>query len=143
MADESALTGESVPVRKDAGFTAGESLPIGDRKNMAFSSTYLVYGRAEGIVTATGMDTEIGMIAQGLNQGKREMTPLQKRLADLGKWLSIAAVGLCASLFALAILQKRDLFDMFLTAISLAVAAVPEGLPAIVTIVLHSVYPEW
>lgn len=136
MADESALTGESVPVRKDAGFTAGESLPIGDRKNMAFSSTYLVYGRAEGIVTATGMDTEIGMIAQGLNQGKREMTPLQKRLADLGKWLSIAAVGLCASLFALAILQKRDLFDMFLTAISLAVAAVPEGLPAIVTIVL-------
>lgn len=136
MADESALTGESVSVRKDAGFLPDKKLPIGDRKNMLFSSTYIVYGRAEGLVTETGMDTEIGMIAKGLGRGKKEMTPLQKRLADLGKWLSIVAVILCAGLFILAVLQRRDIFDMFLTAISLAVAAVPEGLPAIVTIVL-------
>lgn len=136
MADESALTGESVPVGKRFDFVADKTLAVGDQKNMVFSSTYIVRGRGEGIVTATGMETEIGKIAGGLRRGKGEITPLQKRLADLGKWLSVVAVVLCAALFALAVLQRRDVFDMFLTAISLAVAAVPEGLPAIVTIVL-------
>ncbi len=136
MTDESALTGESVPVKKDAGFVAQKVMPVGDRKNTVFSSTYVVRGRAEGVVIATGMETEIGSIAKGLHHNSKEMTPLQKRLADLGKWLSVIAVALCVILFALAVVQKRNLLDMFLTAISLAVAAVPEGLPAVVTIVL-------
>lgn len=136
MTDESALTGESVPVKKDAGFIAQKVMPVGDRKNTVFSSTYVVRGRAEGVVIATGMETEIGSIAKGLHHNSKEMTPLQKRLADLGKWLSVIAVALCVILFALAVVQKRNLLDMFLTAISLAVAAVPEGLPAVVTIVL-------
>lgn len=136
MTDESALTGESVPVKKDAGFIAQKVMPVGNRKNTVFSSTYVVRGRAEGVVIATGMETEIGSIAKGLHHNSKEMTPLQKRLADLGKWLSVIAVALCVILFALAVVQKRNLLDMFLTAISLAVAAVPEGLPAVVTIVL-------
>ena len=103
---------------------------------MAFMSTVVTYGRGEGIVTATGMRTEIGKIAGLIDQGGNEMTPLQKRLADLGKVLSILAVSICVFLFAVAILQRRDVGDMLLTAISLAVAAVPEGLAAVVTIVL-------
>ncbi len=134
--EESALTGESLPVDKTC-----EQLPeghagIGDRINMAYMSTTVSYGRGEGIVTATGMDTEIGKIAGMIDQGKSEMTPLQKRLADLGRLLSILAVLVCAFLFLVAVLQKRDIGDMLLTAISLAVAAVPEGLAAVVTIVL-------
>lgn len=134
--EESALTGESVPVEKTDKELAGETRSIGDRTNMAFMSTSVTYGRGEGIVTATGMRTEIGKIAGLIDQGGNELTPLQKRLADLGKILSILAVGICAFLFVVAVLQKRDVGDMLLTAISLAVAAVPEGLAAIVTIVL-------
>lgn len=134
--DESALTGESVPSEKDAGFVAGDKTGIGDRLNMAFSSTNVTYGRGEGVVTTTGMNTEIGRIATLLGNEKEELTPLQKRLADLGKLLGILAVVICAALFGIAVIQKRDIAEMLLTAISLAVAAIPEGLPAVVTIVL-------
>ena len=134
--EESALTGESVPVDKDANFVADEGTGIGDRINMAYLSTSIAFGRGEGVVTATGMDTEIGKIAKMINESVDEMTPLQKRLGDLGKLLGIAAVVICAVLFAVAIVQGRDIQEMFLTAISLAVAAIPEGLPAVVTIVL-------
>lgn len=123
--EESALTGESVPVLKD---TKGH--------NRAFMSTNVTYGRGEGVVTAIGMDTEIGKIAKMIQNAPSEKTPLQKRLADLGKVLSIVSVILCVLLFLIALLQKRDMMEMLITAISLAVAAVPEGLPAIVTMVL-------
>lgn len=123
--EESALTGESVPVSKDT-----------REKNMAYMSTNVTYGRGEGVVTAIGMDTEIGKIARMLKETKTELTPLQKRLADLGKVLGTISVFLCILLFALAVLQKRNVAEMLITAISLAVAAVPEGLPAIVTMVL-------
>lgn len=135
--EESALTGESVPSEKD-----GEDIhedpktPIGDRSNMAFMSTLATYGRGEGVVVATGMDTEIGKIAKILDEDNEEMTPLQVRLEELGKVLGFLAIGICAFIFVVAVIQKRDLFDMFLTAISLAVAAIPEGLAAIVAIVL-------
>lgn len=134
--EESALTGESVPVEKDAGYVAMGKTDIGDCKNMAYMSTSVTYGRGEGIVVATGMDTQIGHIAGMLSGTREEMTPLQKRLADLGRVLSGLAVFICVFLFVVAMMQKRDVGDMLLTAISLAVAAVPEGLPAIVTIVL-------
>lgn len=134
--EESALTGESVPVDKDAGFLAVGNTGIGDRLNMAYSSTSVSYGRGEGVVCATGMKTEIGRIATMLEGEKQEMTPLQLRLADLGKMLGILAVVICAAMFGIAVIQKRDLAEMLLTAISLAVAAIPEGLPAVVTIVL-------
>lgn len=134
--EESALTGESVPVDKDAGFLAAGDTGIGDRLNMAYSSTSVSYGRGEGVVCATGMQTEIGRIATMLEGEKQEMTPLQLRLADLGKMLGILAVIICAAMFGIAVIQKRDIAEMLLTAISLAVAAIPEGLPAVVTIVL-------
>lgn len=123
--EEAALTGESVPVSKNT-----------TDKNEAYMSTNVTYGRGEGVVTAIGMDTEIGKIARMLRDTKTEMTPLQKRLADLGKVLSTVSVFLCVLLFFMAVLQKRDIGEMLITAISLAVAAVPEGLPAIVTMVL-------
>lgn len=136
MAEESALTGEAAPVHKDAGFSAAAGLPVGDRKNMAYMSSNVTAGRGLGMVTATGMDTEIGRIARLIREAPMEATPLQKRLGDLGGALSILAVALCAALFGLAVWQKRDVGEMLITAISLAVAAVPEGLPAVVTIVL-------
>lgn len=135
-AEESALTGEAAPVHKDAGFSAAAGLPVGDRKNMAYMSSNVTAGRGLGMVTATGMDTEIGRIARLIREAPMEATPLQKRLGDLGGALSILAVALCAALFSLAVWQKRDVGEMLITAISLAVAAVPEGLPAVVTIVL-------
>jgi Ca2+-transporting ATPase len=134
--DESALTGESVPVEKDAGFIAGEGAGVGDRLNMAYSSTSVTYGRGEGIVIGTAMNTEIGKIAAILNEGDTDRTPLQKRLADLSKLLGAAAVVICVAMLAIALLQGREFSEMMLTAISLAVAAVPEGLLAVVTIVL-------
>lgn len=134
--DEAALTGESTPVDKNAAFTATKTLPIGDCKNMAYMTSNVIYGRGEGMVVATGMNTEIGKIAAMIHETPQEMTPLQKRLADLGKILSVVAVAICAGLFAIALFQNRNVLEMLITAISLAVAAVPEGLPAIVTIVL-------
>ena len=134
--EESALTGESVPVTKDADAVIAENAGLGDRVNMAFSSTSVTYGRGEGVAVGTGMKTEIGRIAAMLGDAPDEMTPLQKRLADLGKLLGILAVGICIALFAVAVIQDRPMTEMLLTAISLAVAAIPEGLPAVVTIVL-------
>ena len=134
--EESALTGESVPSEKDAEFIADGEVPLGDRINMAYMSTNVSYGRGEGVVVATGMDTEIGKIAAMINDSGDEMTPLQKRLADLGKMFGIIAIVLCVALFGIAVIQKRNIVEMLITAISLAVAAVPEGLPAVVTIVL-------
>lgn len=133
--NESALTGEFLPVEKTAAVLP-EGLSLAERKNMVYMSTEVMKGRGEGVVTATGMDTELGKIAGMMNQENREMTPLQKRLGDLGKILSVAAAGLCIALFLLGILQERNLLQMLLLAISLAVAAIPEGLPAVVTIVL-------
>ncbi|WP_324824436.1 cation-translocating P-type ATPase [Sinanaerobacter sp. ZZT-01] len=134
--EESALTGESVPAEKDASFLSEADLPLGDRVNMAYLSTNVSYGRGEGIVVYTGMQTEIGKIAKMISESKEEMTPLQVRLADLGKLLGIIAVVLCMVLLGVAVFQGRDIAEMLLTAISLAVAAIPEGLPAVVTIVL-------
>lgn len=136
QAEESALTGESLPASKSAAFMGQEGMPLGDRRNMVYMSTVITGGRGLGMVTATGMDTEIGRIATLINEGKEEQTPLQKRLGDLGKVLSILSLLLCAALFGIALLQRRNVFEMLLTAISLAVAAVPEGLPAVVTICL-------
>ncbi len=123
--EESALTGESLPVEKDTG-----------THNRAYLSTNVTYGRGKGTVTAIGMDTEIGKIASLINEAPAESTPLQKRLSDLGKLLSILSIALCALLFLIAIIQHRNVIEMLITAISLAVAAVPEGLAAIVTMVL-------
>jgi P-type Ca2+ transporter type 2C len=135
--EESALTGESVPSSKDASKVFDDpKTPIGDKANMAFLSTLTTYGRGEGVVVATAMDTEIGKIAKILDDDNEEMTPLQKRLDELGRILGFLAIGICVLIFGIALIQKRDLFDMFLTAISLAVAAIPEGLAAIVAIVL-------
>jgi Ca2+-transporting ATPase len=135
--EESALTGESVPSSKDASISFhDENIPLGDQKNMAFASTLATYGRGVGIVASTGMNTEIGKIAKMLDESESELTPLQKKLAELSKILGIVAIAICALIFIISVIQKRDLFEMFLTAISLAVAAIPEGLPAIVSIVL-------
>ena len=136
--EESSLTGESVPVEKDALFLADcqQEIPLAERVNMVYMSTIVTHGHGEGLVTATGMDTEIGRVASMITDTGDEMTPLQKRLGDLGKLLSILSLGLCAGLFLLAVFQHRDIPEMLLVAISLAVAAVPEGLPAVVTICL-------
>ncbi len=134
--EESALTGESVPMEKDAVFVGRGELPLGDRRNMAYMSTIVTYGRGLGMVTATGMHTELGQIAAMITEAKEEMTPLQKRLGELGKVLSLLSLLLCAALFAIALMQRRNVPEMLITAISLAVAAVPEGLPAVVTICL-------
>lgn len=135
--EESALTGESVPSEKDAMQQLDDvKTPIGDQVNMAFMSTLVTYGRGEGVVVHTAMDTEMGKIAKILDEDVAGLTPLQKKLEELGKMLGFIAIAICVIIFVIALIQKRDLFDMFLTAISLAVAAIPEGLPAIVAIVL-------
>lgn len=134
--DEAALTGESVPVDKDAEFTGNRKLPIGDQKNMAFMSTLTTYGRATGIALATGMTTEIGKVAAMLDRESDNETPLQKTLAKLGKQLGIAAMVICILIFVIGIIQGREILDMFMLSVSLAVAAIPEGMPAIVSIVL-------
>ena len=137
-AEESALTGESLPVEKDAAYLASpeRETALGDRRNMAYMSTIVTGGRGEGIVAATGMDTQIGRIAAMIEESPRELTPLQKRLGELGTILSILSLFLCGALFLIALIQKRNAAEMLITAISLAVAAVPEGLPAVVTICL-------
>ncbi|MBR5247671.1 MAG: cation-translocating P-type ATPase [Lachnospiraceae bacterium] len=134
--EESSLTGESLPVEKSEAFVAKGNVPLGDRQNMVYMSTIVTYGRGEGIVTDTGMQTQIGQIAGMITDSKEEMTPLQKRLGELGTLLSVLSLLLCGALFLIAVVQKRDILKMLLTAISLAVAAVPEGLPAVVTICL-------
>ena len=135
-ADESALTGESVPVEKRPGSIATPEAPIGDRTNMAFMGTAITGGRGRGIVVETGMGTQIGRIAQLLTEAVAESTPLQKRLDKLGKTLGIAAGAIVLLVFLIGLGQGQSLQEMFMVSISLAVAAVPEGLPAVVTVVL-------
>lgn len=135
--DESAFTGESVPSEKDANFISKDlKLGIGEQHNMAFMSTLATYGRGTGIVIGTGMNTEIGKIAKMLDEEKEDKTPLQHKLEQLGKLLGFLAIGICVLIFIISIFQGRNLLEMFLTSISLAVAAIPEGLPAIIAIVL-------
>ncbi|AZT91607.1 calcium-translocating P-type ATPase, SERCA-type [Caldicellulosiruptor changbaiensis] len=136
--DESALTGESIPVEKDANAILDQSSPIAERTNMAFMGTVVTYGRAKGVVVATGMKTEIGKIANFVNiQSNIETkTPLHEKLEEIGKYLTVGILAIAFIVFITGVLYKRDVFEMFLTAVSLAVAAIPEGLPAIVTIVL-------
>ena len=134
--EESALTGESVPSEKDYTAIIAEDAPLGDRTNMVFSGCSITYGTATAVVTATGMDTEMGKIA-GLLDGEDEgQTPLQQKLAQLGKYLGIVALIACAIVFVVGWLEGTPPLEIFMTAVSLAVSAIPEGLPAIVTIVL-------
>ncbi len=134
--EESALTGESVPSEKDADAEVAENAPIGDRTNMVFSGCSITYGTATAVVTATGMDTEMGMIANLLDTEEETQTPLQQKLTQLGKYLGIMALLACAIIFVVGIANQIPPLEIFMTAISLAVSAIPEGLPAIVTIVL-------
>ena len=135
-AEESALTGESVPSEKDAEAVVAEDAPLGDRSNMVFSGCSVTYGTATAIVTATGMDTQMGKIADLLDNEEDGQTPLQQKLAQLGKYLGFMALGACAIIFLVGILNGLEILHIFMTAVSLAVSAIPEGLPAIVTIVL-------
>ena len=134
--DESSLTGESLAVEKNAEITWDREVSLGDRNNMAYMSTIVTYGRGKGFVVETGHNTEIGKIATMIQGYEDDTTPLQKKLDQLGKYLGIACIIVCVLVFGIGMLQGRDLLDMFMIAISLAVAAIPEGLPAIVTIVL-------
>ena len=134
--EESALTGESVPSEKDAAAEVEEKAPIGDRTNMVFSGCSITYGTATAVVTATGMDTEMGKIANLLDSESDTQTPLQQKLAQLGKYLGIVALAACAIIFIVGLANKIPALEIFMTAVSLAVSAIPEGLPAIVTIVL-------
>ena len=134
--EESALTGESVPSEKEANDVVDEKAPLGDRTNMIFSGCSITNGTATAIVTATGMDTEMGKIANLLDGESDTQTPLQKKLAQLGKYLGIIALACCAIIFVVGLVNDLNPLHMFMTAVSLAVSAIPEGLPAIVTIVL-------
>jgi Ca2+-transporting ATPase len=153
--EEASLTGESVPVEKDAGVVLDKDIPLGDRKNTAFMGTLITYGRGKGLVTGTGMNTQIGLIAEMIQSFEDEDTPLQKKLEHLGKVLGTACLAICALVFIYGLFrdthltdamnsgflnyleaEKKDIINLFMTAVSLAIAAVPEGLPAIVTICL-------
>jgi len=153
--EEASLTGESVPVEKNAGVVLDREIPLGDRTNSAFLGTLVTYGRGRGIVTATGMNTQIGMIAEMLQSFEEDETPLQRKLADLGKVLGTACLLICAVVFVYGLFrdtnlagafeqgfgaylqaERKDIINLFMVAVSLAIAAVPEGLPAIVTICL-------
>ena len=134
--DEAALTGESVPVEKTSSAMPGTGLPLGDRRNMAYSGTSVTYGRARGLVTATGMRTELGRIAGLLQDEEEVQTPLQRRMAAFGRKLAWIILGICAVVFLAGLLRGEDPALMFLTAVSLAVAAIPEALPAVMSIAL-------
>ena len=134
--EESALTGESVPTQKDALAIVEEDAPLGDRTNMVYSGCSITYGTALAVVTATGMNTQMGQIANLLNNEENSKTPLQEKLAKLGKYLGIIAIAACLIIFAVGIANGLNTMEIFMTSVSLAVSAIPEGLPAIVTIVL-------
>ncbi|MEY8356286.1 calcium-translocating P-type ATPase, PMCA-type [Lachnospiraceae bacterium 54-53] len=134
--DESALTGESVPVEKDCDKILQEDSPLGDRVNSAYMGTVVTYGRGKGVVCATGMDTQMGNIAAMLNESEEETTPLQKKLDSLGKILGIVCIAVCAAIFVLGIIQGDELMEIFMVSVSLAVAAIPEGLTVVVTVIL-------
>lgn len=134
--EESALTGESVPAEKDAGAHCPGNAPLGERKNMAFASTGVASGAGVGVVSATGMDTAMGRIAHMLEHEQSPQTPLQQRLKRMGKVMGVGVVLICAVIFLLGLFQQRPPLEMFMIAISLGVAAIPEGLTAVVTIVL-------
>ena len=133
---EASLTGESVPVEKSANTIEQEEVDLGDRENMLFSSSLITYGRGKGIVVETGMNTEVGKIAGIINSAEETQTPLQEKLNKLGKTLGIAALVICAIIFVIGLLYGKDPIEMFMTAVSLAVAVIPEGLAAVSTIVL-------
>ena len=135
-ADESSMTGESVPVSKEACGALPADTPLGDRRNMLLSATVITGGNCTCVVTGTGMDTEVGRIAGMLMEEGDGETPLQRKMAEISKTLSFVCLCVCAVMFGVGLLQGKELLDMFMTAVSLAVAAIPEGLPAIVTIVL-------
>ena len=133
---EASLTGESVPVEKRTDAIQATEVGVGDRKNMLFSSSLITYGRGKAIVVKTGMNTEVGKIADMINQTEDQETPLQKKLNSLGKTLGMAALTICAVIFVIGLLQGKEIINMFMTAVSLAVAVIPEGLVAVSTIVL-------
>ena len=133
---ESSLTGESVPVEKISEKIDGAEIGIGDRKNMLFSSSLITYGRGKAIVVNTGMNTEVGKIAGMLDNAEKQETPLQQRLNNLGKTLGIACIVICVVIFIIGLIQGKEIINMFMTAVSLAVAVIPEGLVAVSTIVL-------
>ncbi len=134
--DEAALTGESVPVEKDASAVLAEDASLGDRINCGYMGTVITYGRGRGVITETGMQTQMGNIAGMLNDTPNESTPLQKKLDSLGKVLGIVCLAICVVIFLLGLLHGMELFDIFMTSVSLAVAAIPEGLTVVVTVVL-------
>lgn len=135
-AEESALTGESLPSEKRADMTCADNTPLGDRHNLLYSTSSIAAGHGAGVVTATGMDTQVGKIAHMITNQSAPQTPLQHKLAQTGRWLGIGALVICLVIFIMGLFQHVQPLEMFLIAISLAVAAIPEGLPAVVTIVL-------
>lgn len=134
--NESALTGESVPAEKDAAAAVAEDVPLGDRLNLVYSGSSVAYGRGVALAVGTGMNTEMGKIASLLENEEGKSTPLQEKLSQLGKYLAVITLVICGIIFIIGMIDKQPLMLMFMTAVSLAVAAIPEGLPAIVTIVL-------
>ena len=140
---ESSLTGESMPIEKNTEKIETEEIGIGDRTNMLFSSSLVTYGRGKGIVVETGMSTEVGKIAGMINSTEKQETPLQQKLNKLGKTLGIVALAICVVIFIAGLIQGKEPIQMFMTAVSLAVAAIPEGLAAVSTIVLAIGVQKW
>lgn len=134
--EESSLTGETEPVTKNKNILHEKNVTLGDLKNMAFMTTVVTHGHGKGIVTETGMDTKIGQIANMIIKEEAPETPIQKKLSEVGKILGLVCLGICAIIFMIGILKKIEPMEMFMTSVGLAVAAIPEGLPAIVTIML-------